>query len=67
MRTMPRDDYYVTMWNFFKPFYDTPKKARKAIRRYRALGCNSGTMMSSMIDHEAFLKSMKASNVPEAT
>ena len=60
MRTMPRDDYYATMWNFFKPFFDTPKKARKAIRRYRALGCNSGTMMSSMIDHEAFLKSMKA-------
>jgi len=60
MGTMPRDDYYATMWNFFKPFYDTPTKARKAIRRYRALGCNSGTMMSSMIDHEAFLKSMKA-------
>jgi hypothetical protein len=48
------------MWNFFRPFYETPEKARKAIRRYRALGCNSGTMMSSMIDHDAFLASMKA-------
>jgi glycosyl hydrolase family 42 (putative beta-galactosidase) len=59
MRHVPRDDYYVTMWNFFKPFYDTPKKAKRAIRRYRDLGCNSGTMMSSMIDHEAYLKSLK--------
>jgi len=60
MRAMPRDDYYVTMWNFFKPFFDTPEKAKRAIRRYRDLGSNAGTMMSSMVDHQAFLESMKA-------
>jgi hypothetical protein len=59
MRFVPRDDYYVNMWNFFRPFYDTPKKAKKAIRRYRDLGCNAGTMMASMIDHEAYLDALK--------
>jgi hypothetical protein len=59
MPFVPRDDYYVNMWNFFHPFYDTPEKARKAIARYRALGCNAGTMMASMIDHDAYLDALK--------
>ncbi|MFW6159104.1 MAG: beta-galactosidase, partial [Planctomycetota bacterium] len=58
MRPVPRDDYYVHMWNFFHPFYDTPEKAKKAIKRYRAIACNAGTMMASMVDHEAYLESL---------
>ncbi len=60
MRFVPRDDYYVNMWNFFQPFYDTPEKAKKAIRRFRELGCNAGTMMAPMVDHEAYLKSLES-------
>ena len=59
MRPVPRDDYYVNMWNFFHPFYDTPEMAAKAVKRFRELGCNGGTMMASMIDHEAYLESLK--------
>ena len=59
MRPVPRDDYYVNMWNFFHPFYDTPEKASKAIGRYRSIGCNAGTMMGSMVDHEAYLETLE--------
>jgi hypothetical protein len=59
MPSVPRDDYYVNMWNMFSPFYDSPELARRAIERYRELGCNAGTMMGPMIDHDAYLAALK--------
>jgi hypothetical protein len=56
-----RDDFYVLMWNFYDPlYYRGPEHAALAIRRFRELGCNGGTLMATSVDSPAYWASAKA-------
>jgi hypothetical protein len=67
MPRTPRDDYYVLMWNFYDPLYfGGPEKAALAIRRFRELGCNGGTLIATFVNVPAYDESLKAFGLPPA-
>ena len=66
-RTVP-DDYYVLMWNFYKPLYTSgPQRAAEAIRRFRELGCNGGTLMATFVNAAGYKASLDRYGMPSAS
>ena len=62
-----RDDYHVLMWNFYDPLYfGGPEKARLAIRRFRELACNGGTLIATFVDQDEYQRSLAAFGLPPA-
>ncbi|HOX06366.1 MAG TPA: beta-galactosidase [Planctomycetota bacterium] len=62
-----RDDYHVLMWNFYDPLYTSGAgKAQLAIRRFRELACNGGTLIATQVDSPAYWASLKAMNLGPA-
>jgi len=67
MPRVPRDDYFVLMWNFYDPLYfGGAEQASLAIRRFRELGCNGGTLIATFVNVPAYDESLKAFRLPPA-
>lgn len=65
MNRMPRDDYYVLMWNWVPPLFSRGKeKAQQAIQRFRDLACNSCTIISCFVNLPSFMRSLKTFDLP---
>lgn len=65
MPRTPRDDYHVLMWNFYDPLYvGGPEKAALAIRRFRELACNGGTLMATFVNAAEYKRSLESFGLP---
>lgn len=65
MARTPRDDYHVLMWNFFDPLYiGGAAKAARAIRRFRELACNGGTLMATFVNAAEYRRSLASFGLP---
>jgi Beta-galactosidase/Beta-galactosidase trimerisation domain len=68
MPRTPKDDFHVLMWNFYDPMYTGgPEKAALAIKRFREMHCNGGTLIATFVDPESYDKSLVNFNLPKAT
>lgn len=65
MGRTPRDDFYVLMWNSYDPlFFGGRRKAAGAIRRFREMGCNGGTLIPAFLNPTAYEASMHTFRLP---
>ncbi len=65
MPRAPRDDYHVLMWNFYDPLYfGGPERAALAVRRFREMACNGGTLIATFVDPGAYEESLNSFGLP---
>lgn len=65
MPRTPRDDYHVLMWNYYDPLYfGGSEKAALAVRRFREMACNGGTLIATFVDPGEYEESLNSFDLP---